>query len=109
MSGYVLSKEAEEDLFGIWGFLAGEAGIEFADRVEDSLFEEFERLSRNPGLGHQRPDLTDLPVLFRRAFPFQYLVIYRRRRPLEIVAILHGKRDISGLLGKRNEPEGPKN
>jgi plasmid stabilization system protein ParE len=107
VSGYVLSREAEEDLFEIWAWLASEAGIEFADRVEENLFEEFERLSRNPGLGHQRPDLTHLPVLFRRAFPFQYLVIYRRRTPLEIVAVFHAKRDISAILGGRGQAEGP--
>ena len=72
------------------------------------LFEEFERLSRNPGLGHQRTDLTDLPVLFRRAFPFQYLVIYRQRTPLEIIAVFHAKRDISELLSERGQAEGPK-
>ena len=107
MSRFVLSKEADADLFEIWTYLAVELGTDFTNRVEENLFTEFERLAGNPGLGHQRPDLTDFPVLFRRAFPYQYLIIYRRRNPLEIVAILHGKRDVRGILEGRGVAKDP--
>jgi plasmid stabilization system protein ParE len=52
-------------------------------------------------LGHKRQDLTSLPVLLFRAFPYPYLVIYRLANPLEIVGVLHAKRDLKKLLGER--------
>ena len=101
MSGYVLSPESEEDICGIWSYLAKEAGIELADQIEQELFEDFELLARNPGLGHKRPDLTHFPVYFYRAFPYQYMIIYRQKLPLEIVGVLHAKRNIKRILKKR--------
>ena len=69
MNLYFVSPEAEGDLFEIWGYLVGAASEEFADQVESELFDNFARLSRNPGLGHKREDLTKFSVLFYRAFP----------------------------------------
>ena len=70
MNSFVLSPEAEEDIFEIWSYLANEVNIEFADQIESNLFDAFALLSRNPGLGHKRQDLTSIPVLFYRAFPY---------------------------------------
>jgi plasmid stabilization system protein ParE len=52
-----------------------------------------------PGLGHERPDLTNQPVRF---FPiYSYLVIYRpETKPLEIVRVLSGYRDLASLFQK---------
>lgn len=69
-----------------------------ADKLEADIYTACDMLAQNPGLGHQRPDLTDEPVLF---WPVreQYLVIYRREtQPLKIVRILHGARDASAEL-----------
>src|SRR5256885_1172697 len=103
MSGYILSPESEEDIFEIWSYLAKEAGIDLADRIESELFEKFSLLAHNPGLGHKRPDLTMFPVLLYRAFPYQYMIVYRPRTPLEIVGVLHAKRHIKRILKKRPE------
>jgi plasmid stabilization system protein ParE len=101
MSGYVLSAEAEEDIFQIWRYLAENAGLETANRVESKLYEAFELLSQTSGLGHKRFDLTEQSVLFFRVRPYSYLVIYRPRTPLEVVAVLHGKRNLASLLQDR--------
>jgi len=69
MNSFVLSPEAEEDIFEIWTYLANEVNVEFANQIESNLFDVFALLSRNPGLGHKRQDLTNIPVLFYRAFP----------------------------------------
>jgi plasmid stabilization system protein ParE len=103
MSGYIISPEAENDAFEIWRYLAEKASVPFADRTEEVLFDAFALLARNPGLGHERRDLTTLDVFFYRVFPYQYMVIYRRRIPLEIVAILHGRRDVGKILEGRQE------
>ena len=51
-------------------------------------------------MGHRREDLTRHPVLF---WPVgAYLIIYRAdRRPIEIVAVTQGSRDIPGFLRRR--------
>jgi antitoxin ParD1/3/4/toxin ParE1/3/4 len=103
MSAYLVSPQAEEDVFEIWRYLAGEASIEFANQVESELFEDFALLARSPGLGHQRQDLTNFPVLFYRAFPYQYMIIYRPATPLESVGVLHAKRNLKKLLKERKQ------
>ena len=51
-------------------------------------------------MGHKREDLTAYPVLF---WPVgAYLVIYRATsRPIEIVAVTQGARDIPAFLHRR--------
>ena len=99
MSGYVLSRPGEKDLDEIWEYIAADS-VEAADRLIGKLFDAFEDLARNPGLGHTRKDLTRRPVLF---WPVgRYLVIYRAsRRLLEIVGIAHGSRHIPAFLHGR--------
>jgi plasmid stabilization system protein ParE len=101
MRGYVLSVEAEEDTFQIWRYLAEKAGVQTADRIESKLYKAIELLVQTPGLGHKRSDLTQHPVLFYRVRPYSYLIVYRPKTPLEIVAVLHGKRNIAELLQDR--------
>jgi len=100
VSGYIVSPKAQEDLFQIWTYLAREASIATADRVESELYDRFESLARMHGQGHPRSDLTNLPVLFFRAY--QFMIVYRVRMPLEIVAVLHGKRDVKEILRQRS-------
>jgi plasmid stabilization system protein ParE len=69
-----------------------------ADKLEEDIYAACELLSKNPHVGHKRPDLTDEPVRF---WPIrgQYLVIYLPDiEPLKIVRILHGARDASPQL-----------
>ena len=51
-------------------------------------------------MGHKREDLTPYAVLF---WPVgAYLIIYRAdRRPIEIVAVTQGSRDIPAFLRRR--------
>jgi plasmid stabilization system protein ParE len=52
-----------------------------------------------PGKGHSRPDLASRDVLLFSVY--QYMIVYRRAAKLEIVAVLHGKRDVKRLLRAR--------
>lgn len=99
MSGYVLGLDAEFDLDEIWEYIAADA-IDAADRWIERLFHAFESLGRTPAMGHRREDLTPYPVLF---WPVgAYVVIYRGdRRPVEIVAVTQGSRDIPSFLKLR--------
>jgi antitoxin ParD1/3/4/toxin ParE1/3/4 len=101
MSSYILSPEAQEDVFQIWAYLAEEASLETANRIESKIFGAFQSLAGTPNLGHKRVDLTAHPVLFFRVRPYSYLTIYRVKTLLEIVAVLHGRRNIAELLQDR--------
>jgi plasmid stabilization system protein ParE len=99
MKEYVLSTGAELDLDDIWEFIA-EDNIRAADLWIEKLFDAFEALARNPGIGHQRKDLTAYSILF---WPVgAYMILYRTRKEfIEIVAVTQGARDIPSFLRQR--------
>jgi plasmid stabilization system protein ParE len=101
MKKCVLSVAAEMDLEAIWDYIAQDS-LDAADRWMEKLFEAFEVLDRNPGLGHKREDLTSLPVLF---WPVDaYLILYRMQGGrIEIVAVTQGARDIPRFLNVRTD------
>jgi plasmid stabilization system protein ParE len=101
MSKYVLTREADKDLADIWEYIAQD-NLDAADRWDTRLRDACASLARNPGIGHKRPDLTDLPVLF---WPVgAYLILYRvTKRRTEIVGVTQGARDIPSFLRSRPE------
>ena len=101
MSGYILSVDADFDLDDIWDYIAAD-DIDAADSWIEKLFDAFEALGQTPGMGHRRDDLTSRPVLF---WPVgAYLIIYRaERRPIEIVAVTQGSRDVPAFLSRRQD------
>jgi antitoxin ParD1/3/4 len=90
------SPEARLDLLQIWEYIACD-NLDAADRVVEEIQQAVSMLASNPGAGHLRRDLTSKPVRF---WPlYSYLIIYNpEARPLEIVRILSGYRDIATLL-----------
>ncbi len=96
MSNFVLSPDADEDVFQIWAYLFRRAGLEIANRIESELYDKFEALAKMPSQGHRRPDLTQAPVLFFALY--QYLIVYRAKTPLEIVRVIHGRRNVERIL-----------
>ncbi len=57
-----------------------------------------QKLAETPGMGHVREDLADESLRVWRVFSF--LVIYRPdTSPLHVIRVLHGARDLEGLLG----------
>lgn len=99
MKPYVVAPDAEGDLKQIWRYLLGEAGLAVANRIQGELADAFEGLADAPGKGHRRPDLTSRDVLFFSVY--QYMIVYRRAAMVEIVAVLHGRRDVKQLLKNR--------
>ena len=99
MSSYVLSIDADLDLDEIWEYIARDS-INAADRWIAELFDTCELLGKTPGIGHRREDLTRRDVRF---WPiYSYLVVYQRSsRPLLVIAVLHGNRDVKRLLQDR--------
>jgi plasmid stabilization system protein ParE len=86
----------------IWDFVALD-NVNAADQPEDEFFEAFEKLVRQPRMGHTRPDLTERDVRFWPAG--SYLIVCRDlEEALQIVAVLHGSRDVPEVMRKREHP-----
>ena len=97
---YVLAPEAASDLVEIWNYLKQQAGVGIAEHVESVIRERIVFLSANSGTGHRRPDLTSYDVKFFTVY--SYLIVYRpETKPLQVVSILHGRRDVEGILKQR--------
>lgn len=102
MSVCVLSPDALQDLQDIWDFIARD-NENAADQLEDKFFNAFEKLAQRPGMGHTRADLTGRDVRF---WPTgSYLIVYRERlEKLQVLAVLHGARDVPEVMRKREYP-----
>ena len=99
MTRYVLSADSLQDLDEIWEYIAADS-VDAADRWIATLFEAFENLVRNPGIGHARPDLTDRPIRFWTVGA--YLILYRQQNAqIQIIAVAQGSREIPLLLRRR--------
>jgi plasmid stabilization system protein ParE len=97
MTAYVISPTAKGDLKDIRDYLWDQATRKVAARVLNELRLAMVRIAELPGVGHRRVDLAGEEIRFYRVF--QYLIIYRdKRRPIEIVRVLHGARDVKRIL-----------
>ena len=102
MSRYQLTPEASSHVDEIADFIAEES-VDAALRVLDALEDAFRQLAEMPEMGHTREDLTERPVKFWSVF--SYLVVYEpASRPLTVLAVLHGARDVRRLL---KDPDSP--
>jgi len=102
MSAYVLTPLARADIFDIWVYIA-ENNETAADRVEQAIYDACAFLAEGPQRGHTRPDLTPRSLRFWTLSRYpNYTVVYRPdTAPLQVVAVLHGKRNIRRLLRQR--------
>ena len=101
MSRYVLTAEAQEDLRGVRAYLIQVATFRVARYVLAKFAATFRGLASSPGKGHLREDLTtDADLRFWRLF--SHLIVYRLgTKPLAVIAVLHGRRDVAGVLKQR--------
>ena len=97
MKQSVLTRQAERDLEQIKRFLIKKAGPRVARRVLQEIRRAVRFLGKEPGAGHAREDLTARPVKF---WPlYSYLVVYDpATKPVQIIRVLHGMRDVEGIL-----------
>ena len=98
-STYALSAAARLDLLHIWNYLAEYASITVADKVLADLERAMRKVAKSSGIGHRRIDLTDRDALFFRVH--SYLIVYRTdRKPLHVIRVIHGARDLKNLLAE---------
>jgi plasmid stabilization system protein ParE len=98
-SGFQLTPRALNDLSEIWDYIA-EDNVSAANRVESAILSACTSLARHPLLGSKRTEITPLPVRFWTVTRFpNFIVVYRPdTKPLQVIAVVHGKRNIEALL-----------
>ena len=101
-SAYALTPLAKADIFDIWSFIA-EDNEDSADRVEQAIYEACSFIAESPLRGHSRPDLAARSLRFWTLTRYpNYAVVYRPEAvPLQIVAVIHGKRNLLRILKER--------
>jgi plasmid stabilization system protein ParE len=99
MSKYRFTPQASDDLFDIWAFIARD-NLEAANRIEQAVYEACDHIAESPLAGSVRTDLTSRPVRFWLVQPYtNYFIVYDpENRPVHIVRILHGARDLPSIL-----------
>jgi toxin ParE1/3/4 len=101
MSRYVLTPEAAADLREIRDYVLEQGSPRAARYVVGAIISACRSVALTPGQGHRRPDLTSRNELRFRSV-FSYLIVYRLgKKPVHVIAILHGKRDVAALLSVR--------
>ncbi|MGD0938617.1 MAG: type II toxin-antitoxin system RelE/ParE family toxin [Terracidiphilus sp.] len=100
---FQLTPRALNDLDDIWEYIA-EDSISAANPVESAILTACYSLARHPMLGSRRREITPLPVRFWAVTRYpNFIVVYRpETKPLQVVAIVHGKRNIPALLDERD-------
>jgi len=102
MSVYALTSLAKADIFEIWSYIADD-NEPAADRVERAIYNARAFVAADPLRGHFRAGLTSRSLRFWTLTRYpNYAVVYRpETTPVEIVAVLHGKRNIRRILKQR--------
>ncbi len=96
MKRYQLTPAAEADLGEIFDYIRTDSPGA-AQRVLVRVREAMRRLAEYPRIGHLREDLADRSLRFWPVY--SYLIVYRpESRPLQIIRVLHGARDVRRIL-----------
>ena len=86
MSRYILAPAAQEDLVAIRDYYLKEAGYRIARQMLVEFTKAFQPIAHTPGVGHQPEDLAgDRPAT----------------KPVKIVTIVRGSRDVAVILKRR--------
>ena len=93
MSAYALTPLAQSGIFQIWRYIADDSE-DAADRVEQAIYDACAFVAETPLRGHSRPGLTSRALRFWTLTRYpNYTVVYRPdTAPLQVVAIIHGRR-----------------
>jgi plasmid stabilization system protein ParE len=77
--------------------------VDAADRVEQAVYDGCSFISEGPLRGHTRADITNRSLRFWTLTRYpNYTIVYRPgTAPLQVVAILHGKRNLRHILRQR--------
>jgi len=100
MPDYKLTPKAVEDLTGIWNYTVEKWSEKQADKYYRLLIDNFDELSRNPGLGKSYSDIIENILGFRVG---RHIIFYRiiQSNKIEILRILHEKMDLKNRIKEK--------
>ncbi|HWD21428.1 MAG TPA: type II toxin-antitoxin system RelE/ParE family toxin [Verrucomicrobiae bacterium] len=104
MPEYILDPCVEDELWGIWNFIAQD-NPDAATRVIEAAYDTFKMLAANPGLGKplqfRNPRLRDVRSWHIKGFK-NYLIFYRAMAGgIQVNHVYHGARDFKALFGEK--------
>jgi plasmid stabilization system protein ParE len=95
---FLLTAEAKSDLREILLDIT-EDSPDTAERLRSEIYEAFQRLGRSPAIGHHE-ELLDRRYRFWNFYSYVICYVWKEK-PIQIIAVVHGARDLSVLLGLR--------
>ncbi|MBN2424485.1 MAG: type II toxin-antitoxin system RelE/ParE family toxin [Calditrichaceae bacterium] len=98
-----LTEDAQEDIFGIYNYVALNDSIDKADSLFEKLQETCLSLENYPDRGHLPPELERINVREYSEIHFKpYRIIYQiRNRQVFIHCVLEGRRNLQDILQER--------
>lgn len=102
MRKYSITAHARADIFEIWSYIAADK-VDAAYRVRDAILDACQHVADNPNSGHVRLGFARRNLRFWTLTRFpNYILVYRPgSEPLEVIAVLHGKRRLRRVLKDR--------
>jgi plasmid stabilization system protein ParE len=96
---FVLTPEAKADLRDILLDIA-EDSPDAAERIRSEIYESLQRLGQSPGIGHYHEELLDRRYRFWNFYSYVVCYVWQRK-PIQILAVVHGARDLAIFLSSR--------
>jgi len=96
----VFSQPAKDDLRHIYEFIAFDSAL-YAHKVIQSIVNHIQQLETFPESGRVVPELNDDSI--REIIHDNYRIIYRIKNAIEVIAIIHAKRNFEHSINDRIE------
>ena len=100
---FVLTPEAKSDLSEILLDIA-EDNPDTAERLRSGIYEAFQRLGQSPGIGHYHEELLDRRYRFWNFYSCVVCYVWEQK-PIQIIAVVHGARDLAAFFSSRLSSE----
>ena len=98
---FLLTPEAKSDIRQILLDVA-DVSPETAERLRSEISYALQRLGRSPGIGHYHDELLDRRYRFWNFYSYVVCYVWQAK-PIQIVAVVHGARDLASFLAARME------
>jgi plasmid stabilization system protein ParE len=100
---FVVTPEAKADLRDILLDIADDSP-DTAERLRSEIHEALQRLGQSPGIGHYHEELLDRRYRFWNFYSYVVCYVWERK-PIQIIAVVHGARDLTAFFSSRLSSE----